>query len=76
MLGYWLFIYYCKAKTNLAMKYRYYTYGSSLILVLLTLFLVYLSSRQLLFENQLNKINDLVFFIVCGFSDCHNNNSK
>ncbi|WP_369593471.1 bifunctional diguanylate cyclase/phosphodiesterase [Lysinibacillus pakistanensis] len=56
-----------KPKQNLAMKYRYYTYGSSLILVLLTLFLVYLSSRQLLFENQLNKINDLVFLLSAVF---------
>lgn len=56
-----------KPKQNIAMKYRYYTYGSSLILVLLTLFLVYLSSRQLLFENQLNKINDLVFLLSAVF---------
>jgi len=56
-----------KPKQNIAMKYRYYTYGSSLILVLLTLFLVYLSSRQLLFENQLNKINDIVYLSSAVF---------
>lgn len=56
-----------KPKQNIAMNYRYYTYGSSLLLVLFSLFLVYLSSRQLLFENQLNRVNEFVHLLSAVF---------
>ncbi|KOS64867.1 EAL domain-containing protein [Lysinibacillus agricola] len=42
-----------KQKKRLTMNYRIYTYGSSLLFVLVTLFIVYLSSKYSLLEEQL-----------------------